>query len=218
MLEQQIYRKRFHSPENRSRLWKVLVESFFQQFVAPDDVVLDMPCGYGEFISFIACRKKLAVDINPDSVKFLPKDVKFFKSSAVKTPLKASSVDVVFISNFFEHITREQTTAVISELWRILRPGGRVMVLQPNIRFCARDYWMFFDHITPVDDRALTEAFALYGFGLEKNITRFLPYTTQSRIPQADILVKLYLRLPILWRVFGKQSFLVYKKESPRKQ
>ena len=68
---------------------------------------------------------------------------------------------------------------------------------------------MFFDHITPVDDRALAEAFAATGFDVELNIPRFLPYTTKSRLPSAPGLVRLYLKVPLAWRVLGAQAFMV---------
>jgi hypothetical protein len=68
---------------------------------------------------------------------------------------------------------------------------------------------MFFDHITPVDDRALAEAFAVTGFDVELDIPRFLPYTTKSRLPSGPGLVKLYLRVPLAWRFLGAQAFMV---------
>jgi hypothetical protein len=40
-------------------------------------------------------------------------------------------------------------------------------------------------------------------------IERFLPYTAKSRLPQSVGLVKAYLKLPLAWRLLGKQSFLV---------
>jgi hypothetical protein len=87
-----------------------------------------------------------------------------------------------------------------------------VLVLQPNIRFAYRDYWMFLDHITPVDDRMLEEAFELNALKLTERIVRFLPFTAKSRLPQAGFLVRAYLRTPPAWRVLGKQSFLVFEK------
>ena len=90
-----------------------------------------------------------------------------------------------------------------------MRPDGKLLVLQPNIRYCARDYWMFFDHVTPVDDRALVEAFAAAGFDVELNIPRFLPYTTKSRLPSGPRLVSLYLKVPLAWKVMGAQAFMV---------
>ena len=82
-------------------------------------------------------------------------------------------------------------------------------MLQPNIRYVGNDYWMFFDHITPLDEHSLAEAMQLAGFTIESIIPRFLPYTTKSRLPRALWLVKLYLRVPLLWRLFGKQTLVV---------
>jgi hypothetical protein len=41
---------------------------------------------------------------------------------------------------------------------------------------------------------------------------RFLPYTTKSALPTWSILVRTYLRVPLLQRIFGKQMFLVAVK------
>ncbi len=106
-------------------------------------------------------------------------------------------------------VDRHVRRSTDDEVRRVLRLGGRLLVLQPNVRYCARDYWQFFDHITPVDDRALLEAFAATGYNVILNIPRFLPYTTKSRLPSGPALVKLYLRVPLAWRVLGAQAFMV---------
>ncbi|HJQ41472.1 MAG TPA: class I SAM-dependent methyltransferase [Jatrophihabitantaceae bacterium] len=207
-----LYDSRFLDVAGRQRLWRVLVRDFFQRYVGGDETVLDMPCGFGGFINNVECGTKLALDLNPVATNHVAWDVCLVRASSTAVPLRDGSVDVVFISNFFEHLTRADIVATISECHRILRPSGRTLVLQPNIRFAARDYWMFLDHITPIDDRMLTEAFSLAGFAPTQRIVRFLPFTAQSRIPQATILVRAYLRMPWAWRVFGRQSFLVFTK------
>lgn len=207
-----IYQQRFNEVEGRKKLWNILVKDFFQAYVKPSDTVLDLPCGYSEFINNIECKKKFAIDLNPDSRQYVGQDAEFFVAPSIALPLKDESVDVVFISNFFEHLSRQDIVATIKECRRILKQHGRIMVLQPNIRFAYRDYWMFIDHITPVDDRMLDEAFSLAGYKPVKKIVRFLPFTAKSRIPQAGWLVKLYLRMPLAWRIMGKQSFLVFEK------
>lgn len=194
-------------------VWKVLTENFFQKFIDKNDTVLDVGCGYGEFINNIRCGKKIAVDLNPEAKNFLPKKVKFSVSSSTKMPfIKANFVDKIFVSNFFEHLTREDISLTIKEFKRVLKKGGQVLVLQPNIRFIPHDFWMFFDHLTPVDDRAVEEIFNIYGFKLKKRILKFLPYTTKSYFPQSPLFIKLYLKLPFLWWILGKQSFLVFEK------
>lgn len=212
MLQQYIYAKRFKEIEKRNNIWKILINEYFHRFFKSTDTILDIACGYGEFINNIKCSKKIAVDINPDTQKYLNKDVYFIQSSSAKINVSQKSIDKVFISNFFEHITREEIVKTIQEIKRILKKDGSVIILQPNIRFCRQDYWMFFDHITPIDDRALIEIFESYGFKKTLRIEKLLPFTTKSRLPQSEIFIKLYLKFPILWKMFGAQSLLVFKK------
>lgn len=206
-----LYGERFSGEDEfRRGMWSVLCRDFFQKWVKTDAVVLDVAAGTCDFINAIEARERIALDLNPAVEQYAGPDVRTIVGRADAMPGVADgSVDVVFVSNFFEHIERDAILAVLTESRRVLRPGGRLLVLQPNIRFAARDYWMFFDHITPVDDRALVEAFGLTGFRLVHKIERFLPYTAKSRLPQSVGLVRAYLKLPLAWRLLGKQSFLV---------
>ena len=174
---------------------------------------MDIGCGYGEFINQVKARKKFAVDLAPEYKKYLNKNVQFFSGSGSKIPqIKSNSIDEIFISNVFEHISRKEILRTIQEMKRVLKKKGKVLILQPNIRFIQYDYWMFFDHVTPIDDRALEETFGVYGFKLQTRYLKFLPYTTKSKLPKSETLIKLYLKLPFLWSFFGKQSFLVFSK------
>jgi SAM-dependent methyltransferase len=206
-----LYGERFSGEDVfRRDMWAVLCRDFFQKWVKTDAVVLDVAAGTCDFVNGIQARERIALDLNPAVEQFADPGVRTIIGRAdAMTDVADDSVDVVFVSNFFEHIDRDTILAVLTESRRVLRPGGRLLVLQPNIRFAARDYWMFFDHITPVDDRALVEAFGLTGFRLVHKIERFLPFTAKSRLPQSVALVKAYLKLPLAWRVLGKQSFLV---------
>ena len=52
------------------------------------------------------------------------------------------------------------------------------------------------------------------GFGVIDCRPRFLPYTTRSALPQATWLVRLYLGVPVVWRLLGRQ-FLVRAARPP---
>ena len=172
--------------------------------------MLDLAAGHCEFINNIDAANKIAVDLNPDvKVRAAADVVTHILRSDAMTGIDDASVDIVFVSNFFEHISREVILATLVEVRRVLKPSGRLLILQPNVRYCARDYWQFFDHITPVDDRALAEALTATGYTIEKCLPRFLPYTTKSRLPKGPAWVRAYLRLPLAWRVFGAQAFVV---------
>jgi hypothetical protein len=94
----------------------------------------------------------------------------------------------------------------------VLKPGGRLLILGPNFKYCARDYFDFFDHHLPLTDRSMTEALVASGFVVERSWPRSLPFTMRGRLPSAPWLVSLYLKLPLLWKVLGAQFFIVARR------
>lgn len=209
-----IYARRF-TPDLRFRneMWNILCTNFFQGYIPKNSHVLEIGAGYCEFINNIQAQQKTALDINPDVKLYATQGVKVtLNSTTLMESIPDESIDVVFASNLFEHLTRDEITSTFREVYRVLTSDGRFMVLQPNIRFCARDYWMFFDHITPIDDRAFVEALEINGFETITVIDRFLPYTTKSRLPKSLFLIRMYLHLKLAWRFFGQQSFILSRK------
>jgi len=210
-----IYKRRFTPDiEFRQKMWPLLCRDFFQKYVSEDSTILEVGAGYCEFINHIHARKKIALDMNPDVKIYANPDVETIISGSEKIePLADESVNIAFASNFFEHLSRDSIVATIQEVNRILTPGGKFIILQPNIRFCAKDYWMFFDHVTPIDDRALVEVLEVNNFHVLSNIPRFLPYTTQSALPKSLFMIKIYLKLRLAWKIFGQQALVISSKK-----
>jgi SAM-dependent methyltransferase len=209
---QRIYGSRFSSNlEYRKQVWSVLVADWFAKYVHASDSVLDLGCGYGEFINTIACRNKYAMDLNPDAPRFLSREVTFLhQDCSQRWQLSDASLDVVFTSNFFEHLpTKAALGQTLDEIARCLRPGGRLVALGPNIKYLAGDYWDFWDHYVPLTESSLKEALMVRGFAVTTCIGRFLPYTMVEAPRYPLTLLRAYLRLPIAWRIFGKQFLVV---------
>jgi len=130
--------------------------------------------------------------------------------------METDSMDAAFVSNLLEHLDdKAHVMELLREVHRVLKPGGRIVVLMPNIRFAYREYWDFFDHQVPLTEKAVVEACIMAGYRPIKVIPAFLPYTTKSRLPQWGILVRIYLAVPLLWRIFGKQALVVAEKRVP---
>lgn len=116
-------------------------------------------------------------------------------------------VDVVFASNLLEHLSREDIAAALDEFRRVLRPGGRLILIQPNYRLCARQYFDDYTHLTPLSDRSLADLLRAHDFDLLTVRGRFLPLTLKSSGGRLTFLLPLYLRLPV--RPLAGQMLLV---------
>src|ERR1043166_5030715 len=123
---EKIYSNRFGEHiAYRNEVWKVLTNQFFSKLLPPSACVLDLGCGYGEFINNIRCGRKYGLDLNPAARTHLASGVQFFEQNcAERWPLPDESLDLVFTSNFFEHLPDKSTlSAVLNEAFRCLRPG-----------------------------------------------------------------------------------------------
>ena len=192
----------------------MLCKHFFQKFIPPESIVIDIAAGSCEFINNILAKEKYAVDINPDIFNYCGDNITVINDSFFNLSKHVErDCDIIFASNFLEHLdSKEDVLSAIKICYKKLTPGGKLLILSPNIKYTKGAYWDFIDHKIPLTDRALIEAGELCGFKLKKCISRFLPYTTKSSIPQNPFFVFLYLKIPISWFFLGKQSFLVMEK------
>lgn len=208
-----LYRGRFDDQElaAKYRIWRVLCRHFFQRHVGDEDTVLDLGAGYCEFVNMIRCRQRIPVDRNPEIRRWAAEGVRVVVAdSTAMEPIPDDSVDVVFASNFFEHLpTTDDLLATLREVRRVLRPGGRLLVLQPNIAAIGGRYWDFLDHHLPLTERTLAEAFGIVNPEVVESRARLLPYTTKSRLPQHPLLVWLYLKVRPAHRLLGGQAWVV---------
>jgi SAM-dependent methyltransferase len=212
---QTIYNRRFaQNQAYRQSVWRVLIADFFQHLIKPSGSILDLGCGYGEFINQVAASKKYGMDLNPDSAKALAPGICYFQQDcSSRWPLADETLDAVFTSNFFEHLPDKATLGrTLEQARRCLKPGGLLLALGPNIKYLPGSYWDFWDHYLPLTELSLSEGLQNRGFRIERCLARFLPYTMVNAPQYPVALIRLYLKLPILWRVFGKQFLIVAVK------
>jgi ubiquinone/menaquinone biosynthesis C-methylase UbiE len=157
---------------------------------------------------------EIALDINQEIKKFAADGVStIIADCADMKEIADNSIDVVFASELLEHLKNtDELLATLTEIQRVLKDKGRIIILCPNIRYLADKYWDFIDHRLALSHLGLQEALLLYNYKIMKVIPRFLPYTTKSRFPKSSIIMRIYLKLPILWRIFGKQMLIIAEK------
>ncbi len=209
------YQQRFASlAPYRDSVWHVLVRDFFQRYVDPGATVLDLGCGWGEFIRHIHANRRIAMDLNPDMPSRVGSGVETILQDCSQVwQVEDSSLDIVFTSNFFEHLRdKDALRRTLHEALRCLKEGGRIICIGPNIRFLHGSYWDFWDHYLPLTDRSMVEILTLTGFAVERVEPRFLPYSMSLGFTPTIGLISLYTRVPLLWRIFGKQFLLVGRK------
>ena len=211
-----LYRNRFRDRDRGTSdvVWRVLCRHFFQRYVAEGDTVLDLGAGGCEFLRHIVCGQRIAVDLNPEVAQLAPEGTWVLRISCDDlSPLPSESVDVVFASNVFEHLADTwDLLQTLRETHRVLRRGGRLLILQPNIRILKGRYWDFIDHRLPLTDRSLVEALRLVDFEVREARSRFLPFTKSSRWPKSAFFVRLYLLFPVAHRILGEQAWVVGAK------
>ncbi len=213
-----IYRKRFGEEDigERIELWETLCRHWFSRFIPPDSRVLDLGAGGCEFINAIQARERIAFDHNPDTERYAGEGVRCIIAEMPEglSQLESCSIDRVMASNVFEHLPdREKLFACLSEIHRILVPGGKVIVMQPNIAAVKERFYDFSDHSLPLTDKGMNEALQACRFTIEESRARFLPYTTKARYPRWPFLVRLYLLFPPVHWIMGGQMFIVARKE-----
>ena len=210
----QIYASRFAGmAAYRQEVWRELC-SYFSKWIPVDAAVLDLGCGHCEFINNVACGRKFGMDLNPDAAEFASQDVQILlQDCSADWSIPAGSLDVVFTSNFFEHLpSKNALERTLQQAYLALAPGGRLIAMGPNVKHVPGAYWDFFDHYLPLTERSLAEVLKKCGFQIELSLGQFLPYTMSGQKGYPIWMLKTYLAMPIAWRVFGKQFLLVASK------
>ncbi len=182
---------------NRDKVWQHIC-AYLSRWISPDAEVLELGAGWCDFSNNVVARRVVAMDLD--------QTVQRASSDAVTavvgdcTDLGAfadASFDVVFASNLLEHLERPAASALLAGARRVLRPDGRLILVQPNFRLNPGGYFDDFTHVAIYTDRSIHDYLVAEGWSVEHLEARFLPLTMKSRASGLTFLVPLYLRSPV---------------------
>jgi SAM-dependent methyltransferase len=188
---------RFSYDPRRAAPWRAIAH-YLQQWVDGSGNLLELGAGYGEFSKSIQAARKWALDQNPALIEYWGDGITPLIQQALDPlPISSGSMGTVFASNFFEHFTLDEGRDILAEAWRVLRPGGRLIVVQPNFRLEPRRYFDDYTHKTIYTDNGFQDFLKSEGWSIMHAEPRFTPFSMKSRFPTAEWLVRLYLASPI---------------------
>jgi SAM-dependent methyltransferase len=116
-------------PAYRPR-WEVF-DSYLQSLQNPDKVCLDLGSGTQNVLdSGLQFRLKIHSDlILPE--RYPAGSIPFIQTDIINLPFKNSSIDVILLRFVVEHLP--EPDRAFSEIRRVLKPGGQVLILTTNI-------------------------------------------------------------------------------------
>jgi len=205
------YATRFRPDPRRARLWDHLTR-YLARYVPPGGTVLELGAGYCYFINQNQGSRRIAVDLGDHVSAHAAPGVEAVNADAraYLATLPDGSVDFVFASNFLEHFDWPDLDAMGRHVLRVLRPGGRIGLVQPNFRLAPGRYFDDYTHRAIFTDVSLTDWLESLGFRVIECVPRFLPLTVKSRMGGLTFLVPFYLRSP--WRPLAGQMFVLAER------
>jgi hypothetical protein len=208
-----LYEFRFKDVDQAKRVavWKVLAP-FIVSKSNGFERTLDPACGLGEFINSCGAEERWACDLGIDSSD-LNENITFFNKSFFDAELPSNYFDLIFLSNVLEHMNSQQEVNEFLKLaFEKLKENGTVIIMGPNFRYCFKEYFDFADHIVPLTHIAIQEHLIAAKFHIKSVFPKFIPYSFKSKLPANPVITRVYLRLPILWKFFGKQFLVIATK------
>ena len=127
---------------------------------APGRRVVDLGAGTGRFSGLLRdllTARVYAVDSSADMLgqavaKPELAGVALVRAAAEALPFRGATVDAVFVYLAFHHFADRD--AALAECWRVLAPGGRLMICSPTLETLDSFLWMRFFPTADRIDRA----------------------------------------------------------------
>lgn len=189
--------KKYPYLKYRKGVWREIVR-FVKKDAGTVNTLIELGAGYCDFINQFPAGRRIAYDLNPEMHKYADTgvDLRIEEARGINR-LGDSIADLVFASNFMEHLDHAELDKLLPNIHSVLRSKGKLILLQPNYRLYPDRYFDDKTHKTIFSDENISGFLEKYGFSVRKLIPGLLPFSMKSRLPKWSVLVRLYLLSPI---------------------
>lgn len=191
------FQTRLSPSKSRTEVWRHIC-TFLERWISPQASVLELGAGWCDFSNNVKAARVVAMDLDATVQGAAASHVTAEVGDS--TDLRRfgdGTFDVVFASNLLEHLERPEATRLLAEARRVLRPSGRLILMQPNFRLDPGGYFDDFTHVAIYTDRSIADYLVSEGWRIERVYARFLPLSLKSRGSGLTFLVPFYLRSPV---------------------
>jgi len=160
-----------------------LVEYLKDRFsLKPGEKLLEIGCARGDFLKAFSAagfechgidREEIAKELSPNL------DIRICDIENEILPFENNYFDIIYHKSLIEHLYSPKH--LMQETHRVLKKGGKVIILTPDWISQMRNFYEDITHCRPYDVTALRDTLTMYGF--------------------RDIISERFHQLPILWKV-----------------
>ena len=143
--------------------------------------LLEVGCGRGDFLEAF---QQLGADVygldrsETAAANLAQLQVKKTDVSIESFPFEDNTFDIVYHKSLIEHLYSPDN--LMRESYRVIRRGGRVIILTPDWPSLMKVFYEDFTHSRPYDTTSLRDVLQVYGF--------------------SEITTERFYQLPVIWR------------------
>ena len=137
--------------------------------------VLDLGCGAGVFLDLLRDAGRNGIGVDSSAADLAParaRGLEVVEADAIAYLERARDFDGIFCAHVIEHLPPAAAVRLIEGAHRALKPGGRLVLITPEIRdleVLTERFWLDLTHVRPYPEKLLVQLCTALGFVVERS-------------------------------------------------